>query len=209
MALILSPDLADEHGLVAVGGDLRPATLLRAYRNGIFPWFNEGDPVLWWSPDPRAIFELHRFYLSRRLERTIRSGKFRLTINQAFNDVVLGCADREQTWITPDMLAAYSQMHQLGFAHSIEAWLGEELVGGVYGIAIGGFFSGESMFHRARDASKVALAFLVEYLRVRGFLLFDTQVVTEHTASLGAVQIPRDDYLARLQEALAEPVAFV
>jgi len=209
MALIFRPDLADEHGLVAIGGDLLPNTLLRAYRNGIFPWFNEGDPVLWWSPDPRAIFEFDRFYLSRRLERTIRSGKFRLTINQAFKDVMHGCADRDGTWITSDMIAAYARMHELGHAHSIEVWLGKDLVGGIYGVAIGGFFSGESMFHRARDASKVALAYLIEYLRVRGFALFDSQVATEHTASLGAVQIPRELYLIRLQNALAVPATFV
>jgi len=209
MALIFRPDLADEHGLVAIGGDLRPNTLLRAYRNGIFPWFNEGDPVLWWSPDPRAIFEFDRFYLSRRLERTIRTGKFRLTINQAFVDVMLGCADRDGTWITTDMIAAYARMHELGFAHSIEVWLGNDLVGGIYGIAIGGFFSGESMFHRVSDASKVALAYLIEYVRIRGFTLFDTQVVTEHTASLGAILIPRELYLIRLANALELPATFV
>lgn len=209
MALIFRPDLADEHGLVAIGGDLRPATLLRAYRSGIFPWFNEGDPVLWWSPEPRAIFEFNRFYISRRLERTIRSGKFHLTINQAFGDVMRGCADRDGTWITADMIAAYTRMHELGHAHSIEVWLGKELVGGVYGIAIGGFFSGESMFHRARDASKVALAYLIEYLNIRGFALFDSQVATEHTASLGAIQISRGEYLIRLQNALEVPTSFV
>ena len=209
MALIFRTDLADEYGLVAVGGDLRPQTLLRAYRGGIFPWYGEGEPILWWSPDPRAIFELDRFYISSRLERTIRSGKFRLTINQAFRDVMLGCADREQTWITRDMLDAYTRLHELGHAHSIEAWLGDELAGGVYGVALGGFFAGESMFHRVRDASKVALAYLLEYLRIRGFLLFDTQVLTEHTARLGAIEIPRGEYLRRLQKALEVPATFV
>jgi leucyl/phenylalanyl-tRNA--protein transferase len=209
MALIFRPEFADEHGLVAVGGDLLPTTLLRAYRHGIFPWFNEGDPLLWWSPDPRAIFELDRFYLSRRLIRTIRAGKFRLTINQAFGDVLRGCADREETWITADMIAAYLRMHQLGHAHSIEAWLGDELAGGVYGMSMGGFFSGESMFHRARDASKIALTYLIEYLKIRGFVLFDTQVVTEHTASLGAIEIPRIEYLARLKIALEVQASFV
>src|SRR5262245_38712393 len=135
MALIFQPDYADEHGLVAVGGDLRPQTLLRAYRNGVFPWFNEGDPILWWSPDPRAIFEFERFYLSSRLAGTIRAGKFRLTINQAFTEVLHGCAEREQTWITTGMIEAYTLLHRLGHAHSIETWLGEKLVGGVYGVA--------------------------------------------------------------------------
>src|SRR5438105_9071251 len=143
MALSFRPELADEYGLVAVGGDLRPATLLRAYRSGVFPWFNESEPILWWSPDPRAIFELDHFSLSRRLARTIRAGKFRLTLNQAFADVMLGCAEREQTWITADMFHAYTSMHQLGYAHSIEAWQGDQLAGGVYGVALGGFFSGE------------------------------------------------------------------
>lgn len=209
MALVFRPETADEHGLVAIGGDLSPATLLRAYRNGIFPWFNEGDPVLWWSPNPRAIFELDRFYLSRRLFRTIRAGKFHLTINKAFNAVIRGCAEREMTWLTTDMIDAYTQLHQLGHAHSIDVWLGDNLVGGVYGVALGGLFAGESMFHRTRDASKVALTYLIEYLRIRGFVLFDTQVVTEHTARLGAIQIPRDEYLARLEKALEMQVRFV
>jgi leucyl/phenylalanyl-tRNA--protein transferase len=209
MALIFRPEYADEHGLVAVGGDLRPATLLRAYRTGVFPWYNEGDPVLWWSPDPRAIFEIDKFSMSRRLERTVRTGKFRVTINQAFTDVMRGCADRDQTWITADMFQAYTLMHELGHAHSIEAWHGDTLAGGVYGVAVNGFFSGESMFHRVTDASKVALAYLIEYLRVRGFLLFDTQVATEHTARMGAIEIPRELYLYRLDRALAAPVSFV
>lgn len=209
MSLIFRPNDADEHGLVAVGGDLRPATLLRAYRNGVFPWYSEGDPILWWSPEPRAIFELDRFYLSRRLIRTIRADKFRVTINQAFADVLRGCADRDSTWITADMFDAYTHLHRLGHAHSIEAWLGDELAGGVYGVALGGFFAGESMFHRVRDASKVALTYLVEYLRFRGFVLFDSQVVTEHTASLGAIEISRLEYLTRLKKALDVQVSFV
>lgn len=209
MALILRPEHADEHGLVAVGGDLRAATLLRAYHNGIFPWFSDGEPILWWSPDPRAIFEFDRYYLSRRLARTIRSGKFRLTINQAFGDVIRGCAARDSTWITADMIDAYQHLHELGHAHSIEAWHGEQLAGGVYGVAVGGLFAGESMFFRVRDASKVALAYLLEYLKIRGFTLFDTQVVTEVTAGLGAFEIPRVEYLARLKKALERRVTFV
>jgi leucyl/phenylalanyl-tRNA--protein transferase len=205
MALILRPERADEHGLVAIGGDLGVATLLRAYRNGIFPWYNEGDPILWWSPEPRAVFEFDRFYLSRRLVRTIRTGKFRLTINQAFGDVIRGCADRECTWITDEMIFAYERLHAAGHAHSIEAWQGERLVGGVYGVAIGGFFAGESMFHRVADAS----AYLLEYLNVRGFVLFDTQVLTEITARLGAIELPRYEYLARLKHALEQPASFV
>ena len=209
MALILRPEHADEHGLVAVGGDLRMATLLRAYRNGIFPWFNEGDPIFWWSPDPRAVVEFDHFYLTRRLARTIRADKFRLTINQAFGDVIRGCADRDGTWITGDMIQAYQRLHEAGHAHSIEAWRGDQLAGGVYGVAVGGLFAGESMFHRLRDASKVALAYLLEYLHVRGFTLFDTQVVTQVTASFGAIEIPRTEYLTRLKKALERPVTFV
>jgi leucyl/phenylalanyl-tRNA--protein transferase len=209
MSLIFRPEFADENGLVAFGGDLRPATLLRAYRSGAFPWFSDGDPILWWSPDPRAIFELDGFCLSRRLARTIRAGKFRVTINHAFTDVMRGCADRDHTWVTAEMIAAYTRLHELGHAHSIETWVGDELAGGVYGVALGGMFAGESMFHRVTDASKVALAYLFEYLQGHGFVLFDTQVVTEHTARLGAVEIPRDEYLSRLKAALEVPARFV
>ncbi len=208
--LFLIPELADETGLVAVGGDLRPARLLEAYRRGIFPWYDEGLPVCWWSPDPRAIFELDGFHVSRRLRRTIRSGRYEVAINRDFGGVLRGCADREEgTWIVPDMIRAYETLHRLGHAHSVEAWRNGELAGGVYGVAIGGFFAGESMFCRQRDASKVALAFLVERLQQRGFQLFDIQFVTEHTASLGAVEIPRDRYLARLRRALACKIHFV
>ena len=209
MAYIFEPERADETGLVAVGGDLEPATLLKAYRSGVFPWFGEGDPILWWSPDPRAVFELDGLYVSRRLARTIRSGRYRVTIDRAFGDVVRGCADREGgTWITRAMTTAYERLHRLGFAHSIEAWQDDALVGGVYGIALGGLFAGESMFARARDASKVALAFLFDHLRARGYQLFDTQVVTGHTATMGAVEIPRKEYLSRLRRALACQASF-
>ena len=165
MAFFLDPQLV-EWGLVRVGGDLRPDRLLDGYRRGIFPWFDEGGPVCWWSPDPRAIFEFDHFRVSRRLARTMRSGKFRTSIDQAFGDVIRGCADRaEGTWITTDMIEAYERLHELGWAHSIEVWHDDCLAGGIYGIAINGFFAGESMFHRVRDASKVALAFLVDHLR--------------------------------------------
>src|SRR5437588_4129321 len=161
--LRLDPEAADRHGLVAVGGDLRPDTLLDAYRRGVFPWYDESLPVCWWSPDPRAILPLDALHVSRRLARTIRAGRFTVTINRDFAGVMRGCADRaEGTWITPEMLAAYGRLHELGHAHSVEAWQGDELAGGVYGVAIGGFFAGESMFHRRTDASKVALAALVE-----------------------------------------------
>jgi leucyl/phenylalanyl-tRNA---protein transferase len=203
MLYTFEPELADETGLVAVGGDLEPATLIHAYRSGVFPWFGEGDPILWWSPDPRAVFELDGLHVSRRLARTIRSGKFRLTINRSFGKVIRACADRDGgTWITRAMGVAYERLHRLGVAHSVEAWQGEQLAGGIYGVALGGFFSGESMFARATDASKVALAFLMDHLRERRFRLFDTQVLTAHTARMGAVEIQRTDYLRRLRDAL-------
>ncbi len=207
---LLIPDLADEYGLVAVGGDLSPARLLAAYRHGIFPWYDDDTPILWWSPDPRAIFELDRFHISRRLRRTLASGQFRITVNRDFAAVIRACAERPGigTWITADMIDAYERLHQLGFAHSVEVWRGDELAGGVYGVAIGGFFAGESMYTRLRDGSKVALAGLVERLRQRGFTLFDTQFVTDHTRRLGAIEIPRTEYLRRLREALVREAVF-
>ena len=189
----LDPALADEYGLVGIGGDLRPERLLHAYRQGIFPWFDEDGPIMWWSPEPRAIFELSDFHVSRRLRRTLRSQRFTVTINHDFAGVIRGCADRpgEGTWITPDMIRAYERLHRLGHAHSIESWDAGVLAGGVYGVAIAGFFAGESMFARIKDGSKVALAALVERLRQRGFKLFDIQFLTDHTRRLGAIEIPR------------------
>jgi leucyl/phenylalanyl-tRNA--protein transferase len=207
----LDPRLTDAYGLVGVGGDLSPARLLDAYRHGIFPWYDEETPVLWWSPDPRAVFELDRFHVPRRLRRTVRSGQFTVTVNRDFAGVIRACAVRpgEGTWITAEMIAAYERLHRLGFAHSVEAWRGDVLGGGVYGVAIGGLFAGESMFTRVRDGSKVALVALVAQLRQRRFTLFDTQFVTDHTRRLGATEIPRDEYLERLREALAREVTFV
>jgi leucyl/phenylalanyl-tRNA---protein transferase len=198
------PELAEFNGLVAVGGDLSPRRLLEAYRAGIFPWYAEGEPILWWSPDPRAIFELDGLHIARRLQRTIRSGRFTCTINRDFAGVIRGCADRddEGTWITAEMMQAYETLHRLGHAHSVEVWREQELAGGLYGVAIGGLFAGESMFSRQSDASKVALASLMEHLRQRGFQLFDIQFRTEHTTRLGAVEISRTEYLARLKQAL-------
>jgi leucyl/phenylalanyl-tRNA--protein transferase len=190
---------ADANGLVAVGGDLRPERLIAAYRAGVFPWYAEGDPICWWSPDPRAVFDLGGFHLSRRLQRTIRSGRYQVTVNRAFAAVMRGCAVRtEGTWITAEMLEAYGELHRLGFAHSVETYCDGELAGGLYGVAIGGFFAGESMFARRRDASKVALAFTVQRLRERGFTLFDTQFRTPHTTRLGAMDVSRELYLNRL-----------
>jgi leucyl/phenylalanyl-tRNA--protein transferase len=205
----LYPEAADETGLVAIGGDLRPERLLSAYRAGIFPWYADGEPIWWWSPDPRAIFELEMFHVPRRLRRTMRSCRFTITVNRDFAGVIRGCALREEgTWITADMTAAYETLFRLGWAHSVEVWQGSDLAGGLYGVAIGGFFAGESMFHRQRDASNVALAFTMNRLRERGFQLFDTQMLTEHTARHGAVEIPRQEYLARLRQALRHPASF-
>jgi leucyl/phenylalanyl-tRNA--protein transferase len=203
------PETFDEQGFVAVGGDLSPERLVAAYRAGIFPWYSDDTPILWWSPDPRGAFELGGLHVSRRLARTVRGGKFTVTFDHAFADVMLGCADREEgTWITSDMLAAYAALHRLGHAHSVEVWRGGELAGGVYGVTVGGLFAGESMFSRARDASKVALVHLDEHLRRRGYALFDIQYVNEHTGSLGAVEVPRREYLRRLREALGREVTF-
>src|SRR5262245_19790599 len=220
----LQEDFEKRYGLVRIGGDLEPATLLDAYCSGIFPWFDDDWPICWWSPDPRAIFELRPsppwgkgtevrgsgFHVSRRLARTIRTGKFHVTINRAFGDVIRGCADRpEGSWITRSMIDAYEKLHRFGVAHSVEAWCGDQLAGGLYGVSIAGFFAGESMFTRITDGSKVALAFTVEHLRKRGFQLFDTQFTTEHTKRLGAVDIPRREYLQRLKQALRVRTSFV
>jgi leucyl/phenylalanyl-tRNA--protein transferase len=207
----LDPELADEVGLVAVGGDLSPARLLEAYRHGIFPWYDETTPILWWSPDPRAVFELDRMHVPRRLQRTLRSGQFTVTVNRDFAAVIRACAHRpgQGTWITAEMIEAYERLHQIGYAHSVEVWRGEVLAGGLYGVAIGGFFAGESMCTIIRDGSKVALMALVERLRQRSFTLFDTQFVTDHTRRLGAIEIAREEYLRRLREALTQEVTFV
>lgn len=191
-------------GLVALGGDLSVPRLLLAYRGGIFPWTD--DPLTWWSPDPRGIFELDRFHVPRSLARTLRSGRFRVTVNQAFRAVMAGCAapapGRESTWISPRFIEAYTRLHEAGHAHSVECWRGDELAGGIYGVTAGGLFAGESMFHRVSDASKVALAALVDRLRARRFALFDVQMLTPATRRLGAVEISRDEYLRRLAAAV-------
>jgi leucyl/phenylalanyl-tRNA--protein transferase len=203
------PELADEHGLVAIGGDLQPETLLDAYRCGAFPWYDLTTPVCWWSPDPRAILPLDGLHVSRRLARTIRAGRFTVKVNTDFAGVMRGCADRDEgTWITPEMTDAYKRLHALGHAHSVESWHTGKLVGGVYGVAVGGLFAGESMFHSQTDASKVALAALVERLRDRGFALFDIQFVTPHLIRMGGVEIPRADYLTLLEQAIHLPVMF-
>ena len=198
--LQFDPAAADAQGFVAIGGDLRPATLLRAYRRGVFPWYDESIPICWWSPDPRAILPLDHLHVSRRLARTLRSGRFRTTLDLDFAGVIHGCAENrgDGTWLVPEMIAAYERLHELGHAHSIEVWHGDALAGGLYGVGIGGFFSAESMFHRVTDASKAAVVSLVNRLREGGFQLLDIQFLTAHTARLGGVEIPRSEYLRRL-----------
>jgi leucyl/phenylalanyl-tRNA--protein transferase len=204
------PDLADNEGLVAIGGDFSASRLLAAYRKGIFPW--TVDPITWWSPNPRAIFELDQFHVSHSLARVIHRGKFEVTIDQSFQAVMEGCAvstpARGHSWVTEAFIEAYTRLHRQGHAHSIECRLKGELVGGIYGVSIGGFFAGESMFHRVSDASKVALHHLVGHLRQRGFALFDIQMVTPATKPLGATEIPRHKYLQRLSAAVRMKCSF-
>jgi leucyl/phenylalanyl-tRNA--protein transferase len=180
--------------------------LLDAYRRGIFPWFNEEDPVLWWSPDPRMVLLTDRVHVSRSLRKRVRSGALRVTCDVAFGEVMRGCAaprrGQDGTWITRGMVYAYEQLAAHGYAHSVEVWEGESLVGGLYGVGMGRMFFGESMFTRRADASKVALVALVERLRERGFTLLDTQWTTEHLEQFGAREIARADYLRRLNAAL-------
>jgi leucyl/phenylalanyl-tRNA--protein transferase len=207
-------EMADADGLLALGGRLTPEWLLDAYQHGIFPWPQSDidEPMLWWSPDPRAIIELDRFHVSRRLVRTCRSGRFTVTCDRDFAGVIRGCATASgrvgQTWLAPRMIRAYRRLFELGHAHSVESWHEGQLAGGVYGVAIGGLFAAESMFYRVRDASKVAVVHLVSHLRARGYQLLDIQQVTPATSQFGAIGIPRNEYLARLEEAVGLPVTF-
>ncbi len=197
-------DTADEHGIVCVGADLEPATVLGAYRQGLFPMRlgGKGGMLAWWSPDPRGIMPLDGFHASRSLRR--RRDRFAVTVDVAFEAVMRACGDpqRPHGWISDDFVDAYVGLHELGWAHSIEVWKGEDLVGGLYGLRIKGFFAGESMFHRATDASKVALWSATELLALDGCVLFDVQWRTDHLASLGVIEIARADYLERLATAL-------
>src|SRR5437870_677343 len=183
------------NGLLAAGGDLSPARLLDAYARGIFPWFSEDEPLLWWSPDPRMVLWLSELHVSHSLRRRIRAKTYTVTADTRFAAVMEGCAaarrDAEGTWITPDMLEGYTELYRMGHAHSIESWADGELAGGLYGVAVGRMFFGESMFARRSDASKVAFAHLVRQLERWGFELIDCQMPTSHLASLGAREIPR------------------
>ncbi len=202
-------DLAEPEGLLAFGGDLKPERLIAAYRQGIFPWYEAGGPILWWSPDPRLILVPGELRVSERLRRTIRQGRFQVQFNSAFADVIKACANvprkhEEGTWITLEMQQAYIKLHELGHAHCMETWRDGELVGGIYGVQVGRCFCGESMFHRQTDASKVALVALVERLAANGVRLIDCQVTSEHLVRLGAREIPRSQFLDVLQSGLGE-----
>jgi leucyl/phenylalanyl-tRNA---protein transferase len=202
------PRSAPAQAPLAWGGDLEPETLLDAYRHGIFPWPISDRTLCWWSPDPRALFPLDGVHVSRSLRRTLRSSRFRCTQDTAFTDVITSCATErpEGSWITPAMIQAYTRLHQLGYAHSVEVWdTNGRLVGGIYGVAVGAAFSGESMFHRATDASKVALVDLAARLRAHGFWLLDAQLPTPHLTSMGAVTMPRSAFLALLSVAAVVP----
>ena len=201
------PEYADPSGLIAVGGDLSSERLLEAYRVGIFPWYSEDQPILWWSPDPRLVVELEEFKVSRSLNKTLKKRIFQVTFDRAFEEVITACASvpregQSGTWITTEMRQAYIELHGLGFAHSVESWFEEKLVGGLYGVSLGKAFFGESMFHLKADASKVALATLVEKLKSWDFHFIDSQMTTEHMVGLGAKEMPRRIFLKRLHSAL-------
>lgn len=191
---------------------LTPQFLFSAYCQGVFPMADDQDNILWYDPDPRAILPLDEFHVSRSLRKLIRQRRFQIYFDRAFPKVIEACAasgpGREETWINTDIFESYIELHHLGIAHSVEAWIGDELVGGLYGVAINGFFAGESMFSMVRDSSKVALVKLVEHLCVQGFLLLDVQFVTDHLKKFGAVEISRDEYHARLAQALSVPSTF-
>lgn len=198
-----SPELADPDGILAVGGDLSAERLLLAYRHGIFPWFSEGEPIIWWSPDPRFVLYPENIHVSKSMRRVFNQNRFSITINKAFHEVIQNCQDvprrgQDGTWITDEMIDAYVFLHEKGFAHSAEAWQEGQLVGGIYGIAMGRCFFGESMFSKKSNASKAAFITLVQNLQEKGCLLVDCQVYTDHLHSLGAESISRSRFLEEL-----------
>jgi leucyl/phenylalanyl-tRNA--protein transferase len=204
------PSLAEPEGLLAVGGDLSSERLLAAYANGIFPWYSENEPILWWSPDPRLVLFPDKFKVSHSLHQKIKKNVFSVRIDSNFEQVIDACAKTERehedgTWITDEMKAAYIELHRKGYAHSVESYFEGNLVGGLYGVSLGKTFFGESMFHTMTDASKVALYHLVEKAKEFEFLFIDSQVETEHLLSLGAELIPRDTYLNLLKEVIKAP----
>jgi leucyl/phenylalanyl-tRNA--protein transferase len=196
--------LRSPNGLLAAGGDLSTARLLEAYRHGIFPWFNEGEPILWWSPDPRMVLFPQEFKVSHSLLKTLRNGRHEVLFDTSFEQVMRACAAPREgasgTWIHEEMITSYCELHRLGYAHSVETWMDGELVGGLYGMALGRMFYGESMFSRRPNASKIALAHLAAQLKKWNFGMIDCQMNTPHLASLGAREIPRKEFIARLQD---------
>jgi leucyl/phenylalanyl-tRNA--protein transferase len=204
------PAASDDEGLLAIGGDLTPERLLFAYEHGVFPWYDEGLPPMWWCPNPRAVMDAAHLHVSRSLRRVLRSGRFTVSFDRAFREVMIECGrERESgTWILPEIVDAYVALHELGHAHSVEVFQEQQLVGGLYGVQRGALFAAESMFHRARDASKVALACGIERLFAEGITLFDVQFSTPHLQSLGAYEISRTEYLARAAVAVNTPLAF-
>jgi leucyl/phenylalanyl-tRNA---protein transferase len=201
------PHFARKDGLLAIGGDLSRERLLLAYRKGIFPWYSDGEPILWWSPDPRLVLYPEELRVSRSLKRTIRKERFQITMDKEFYKVIQSCAEirlnkKQPTWIVPEMINAYCQLHKSGYAHSVEAWHRGKLAGGLYGLALGKCFSGESMFTQVKDASKVAFVYLVIFLKSLGFQLIDCQVKTSHLMSFGAREISRKTFLQHLEKAL-------
>lgn len=204
--------LDDPNGLLAAGGDLAPDRILAAYRQGIFPWFNPGDPILWWSPSPRTVIFPDQLHISKSLRKTLRQGIYRVTFDQCFSRVMRACAAprdyTDSTWISEDIIAGYTDLHKRGFAHSVEVWLGEELVGGLYGMALGKIFFGESMFSRADNASKVGFAHLVRQLTLWNFQMIDCQIANDHLFSLGAVEIERAAFQQFLLEFAHLPTTY-
>ncbi len=203
------PLVDDVDDIVAIGGDLTPERLIVAYKNGIFPWYDENSPILWWSPDPRLILRPEEIHVSKRLKRTIRQKKFKVTINYAFEEVINWCSeikrkDSEGTWILPEIIDAYTELHVRGYVHSVEAWYRGELAGGLYGLCMGKVFFGESMFYRISNASKVAFVWLVLMLKKAQFRFIDCQQVTEHLMSFGAKPIERKQFLKELKRSLWE-----
>jgi leucyl/phenylalanyl-tRNA--protein transferase len=208
--LFPDPEDAEPDGLLAVGGDLSPPRLLAAYAAGIFPWFSDGGPILWWSPDPRLVLRPEWLHVPRSLSRTLRRGTYRVRADTAFGEVIRRCASSARpgqrgTWITPEMVEAYERLHHMGVAHSFEAWEGARLAGGLYGVSLGGAFFGESMFAERPDASKVAFVAAVRWLAARGIALVDCQVRTEHLLRFGAREVRRAEFLADLARALQRP----
>jgi len=203
--------LKEPNGLLAAGGDLSPQRLLDAYSHGIFPWFSDGDPILWWSPDPRMVLFPDELKVSRSLRKTVARGIYETRYDTAFSDVIAACAAPRDghggTWILPEMISAYTALHERGFVHSVESWRDGELAGGLYGMALGKVFFGESMFTRSPDASKVALVRLVERLKARGFRVIDCQQSTGHLASLGAREIPRNVFAKLVRESIQYPLS--